>query len=96
MEIQDVRNTHSRHLRLRAFLKGARAPKQVADTYITWQSRGNRAAHADKITCEEELTILFNRLFDDQHAFNIRSFGRPDPWVRERSGVYYLKSEDEA
>ena len=91
----DVRNTHNKNLRLRIFLKGARAKKQKANRYITWQSRGNQAFHTDGITDHATLKALFNRLFDKQHAYNIKTFGRPDPFGMVESGVYYLKSEDE-
>lgn len=92
----DVRNTFNRTLRLRAFLKGARAEKQKADTWVTWQSRGNQASHHDGITCEKELSVLFHRLFDDMAVYNVRTYGRNDPWLRDLSGTYYLKGIGEA
>ena len=93
--MEDVRNTHSKNLRLRAFMKGARASKQKATRYVTWQQRGNRASHTDGITDHDALVVLFDRLFKDQHAYNIKTYGRPDPFGMVESGVYYLKGGDE-
>ena len=93
--MMDVRNTHSRSLRLRSFLKGARAEKQKADRYITWQSSGNKMAHHDMVTDHDALVVLFDRLFKAQHEFNIAQYGRADPFAMVSSGVYYIKSPEE-
>jgi hypothetical protein len=91
--MEDVRNTFNRNARKAIFMRANGQKKhQKQQGYRTWSWDGHQAREVLHLKGDAAVAY-FNELFDAKHIKNMEEHGRPDVYIKNKDGKYYLNPE---